>query len=463
MNPNTILRWFCSAAVFFAITLSSPAQDAQEPESDNSVTVPTPSFSNPGSEAATTEVPSAGTGVPEVDPLDLLNPLPDVEKGKLSKSPVSREELQSKLENENSEGGGESKSVEPEKKRSKGDGVAEQARIEMLEKLADQLSLRMRMLREREKALTLREQAIAEREQKAAQREAVIHQIEQSLLRREAVVRRREKLPPPQAWRGDAPPSVNARYATVLDGETMQFYFSKNGIEPTPVASTQKLMTALVICEAGDLDKEIVIPKEATLVDPTKIGVKTGERYTRRELLTALLVKSGNDIAAALAIDNAGSVDAFAVNMNDMGKRIGLVNSNFKTPHGLPAAGQYSCARDIGIVAFEAYQVPDIREITKLTSYQFVFNDGKTLPLSNTNRLLRAYEHCNGMKTGFTYAAGRCLVSSANVGNQHRIAVVIKTSNQSVWTDSRELLEWSLALKMLGPMSRAELAQSASF
>ncbi len=464
---SSALRWI---ALFLLLPAHGARLDGQE--ADSGLEVPTPSFSNPGTSPRTTQVPATGTGLKPlqpVRPLESLTPLPD------SGTPARLEtEMPARLETETSappeaETPGELPVEEgsiapvrlpaapaitpspPEKK------PASEARAEMLEKVADQLSLRMRMLRAREKALEEREAAVQERESRAAEREEVISEIEESLIEREEVVRRREQLPPPQAWTGDDPPSVDARYAVVLDGTSMQFYHQKNGIDPTPVASTQKLLTALIVCQRGRLDERIEIPRAATQVEPTVIGVKTGEQYTRRELLSALLVRSGNDIAAALAIDNAGSVEAFADRMNEVGRQIGLVNSNFKTPHGLPADGQYSCARDIGIVAFEAYQIPDIREIVALKNYTFVFNDGREYPLSNTNRVLRTWDACNGMKTGFTYAAGRCLVSSANVGDQHRIAVVIKSNNAAIWSDSQKLLEWSFDLEMLGPLPLAEI------
>lgn len=434
-----------------------------ESRAQDSLSVPTPSFSNPTGEATMTTVPATGIALdqPRVnsrlfgettapsenipdEPMEPLDPIPPVttvpepQANPSAESPASLEPLEM-----------------PETKHrplapfSK----SEVTRAEMLEKLGDQLSMRMRALKEREEAILRREEALVEREKKATEREKLIRQLEESILQREKVVRRREKLPPPQAWQGATPPSLDARYAAVLDGETMQFYHTKNAVDPTPVASTQKLMTALVICSAGGLDETVVIPRAATLVEPTKVGIKTDERYTRRQLLTALLVRSGNDLAAALAIDNAGSVEAFAAKMNLMGRKIGLVNSDFKNPHGLPSPGQYSCARDIAIVAFEAYQVPEIRDIVNRKSYRFEFNDGNSLLLSNTNRLLQEMDSCNGMKTGFTFAAGRCLVSSAREGDQHRISVVIKTTNSGVWADSRKLLDWSFNLEMLGPLT----------
>ncbi len=337
---------------------------------------------------------------------------------------------------------------EPEKKK-----TPEELREEMLERLADQLSRRMRALKEREDILSAREGALGRREQEAEARERSLSDIEELMQLREDVVRRREKLPPPQSWNGPTAPSVYGTYAAVLDGETMQFYYKKNAETHTPVASTQKLVTALIVCNAGNLDNYAIVPEEVKNIEPTLIGVKPGEKYTRRQLLTSLLVRSGNDIAATLAIDNAGSIEAFAKKMNDYAKFIGMKDSNFVNPHGLPAKGQHSTARDIAIAAFEAYQIPDIREIIKLRTYPFIFNDGSERMLYNTNKVLSAYEHCNGMKTGFTYAAGNCLVSSASHNGEHRISVMIKSSRSYVSKDSQNILEWALNLEKTGPVA----------
>ena len=336
--------------------------------------------------------------------------------------------------------------------------IRESSNDQMLQEIGDHLSERMRMLTRLEAELTERETIILEQEQNLAKREASINRAEEALINRDELLRKWERLPPPRAWRGESPPEIHGRYAAVLDGETMQFYHMKNAFDPTPVASTQKLMTALLVCEAGGLDEYITIPEAATRVEPTVIGVQTGERYTRRQLLNALLIRSGNDIAAVLAIDNAGNVEAFAEKMNQKGQQIGLVNSNFRNPHGLPASGQYSCARDIAIVAFEAYQIPAIREIVKTRTYNFEFNgDRGVYRLSNTNRNLGSWEACNGMKTGYTDAAGRCLVTSASIDGQHRISVIIKSTTSLVFPDSQRLLEWSFGLEMLDPLPGHDL------
>jgi D-alanyl-D-alanine carboxypeptidase (penicillin-binding protein 5/6) len=328
----------------------------------------------------------------------------------------------------------------------------EEIRVEMLEKLADQLSHRMRSLKAREAALAAEEDALSEREKAVRDREENLGSMEELIRMREEIVKRREKLPPPQTWNGPPPPAVYGQYAAVIDGETMQFYHKKQAEARVPVASTQKLVTALVICQDGNLDGMAEVPREVLDVEPTVVGVKPGEKYTRRQLLTALLVKSGNDIAATLAIDNAGSIEAFARKMNTYAKFIGMTDSNFINPHGLPAEGQYSTARDMAIAAFEAYQIPDIREMVSTKTYDFVFNDGRIYTLPNTNRVLSDMDGCNGMKTGFTYAAGNCLVCSASVDGKDRISVVLKSARPQVQEDSKALLNWSLGLQFTGPM-----------
>lgn len=328
----------------------------------------------------------------------------------------------------------------------------EEIRVEMLETLADQLSKRMKSLRERERALDVRERALGEREEALGDRERMLGSMEELMQLREDVIKEREKLPPPQSWNGPTAPAIYGRYAAVIDGQTMQFYHKKNAESRTPVASTQKLVTALVVCRDGDLDRLVEVPREVYEVEPTVVGVKPGEKYTRRQLLTSLLVKSGNDIAATLAIDNAGSTEAFARKMNTFARYIGMEDSNFVNAHGLPAEGQYSTARDIAIAAYEAYQVPDIREMVQLRTYEFVFNSGDKRMLYNTNKVLTQLEGCNGMKTGFTYAAGNCLVCSASIDGKDRISVVIKSARPQVWEDSKKLLSWSLGLEMKGPL-----------
>lgn len=350
--------------------------------------------------------------------------------------------------------------AQPEPPREK---TKQELREEMVERLADQISRRMQALKEREAAVAARESSVSEREKTAADREKMLGAMEELMQMREEVVKRREKLPPPQTWKGGTVPSIYGKYAAVIDGKTMQFYYKKDAHAKVPVASTQKLLTALVICHEGNLDDFVEVPEEVLKVEPTVVGVKPGERYTKRQLLTSLLVKSGNDIATTLAIDSSGSVEAFAEKMNTFARFIGMEESNFVNPHGLPAKGQYSTARDIAIAAFEAYQVPDIREMVQTKTYEFVFTDGRKRTLYNTNRNLGKLDGCNGMKTGFTYAAGNCLVCSVSRDGEERISVILKSGRPMVSDNSRRLLEWALEIEKQGPMESPEKTVVSTF
>jgi D-alanyl-D-alanine carboxypeptidase (penicillin-binding protein 5/6) len=167
------------------------------------------------------------------------------------------------------------------------------------------------------------------------------------------------------------PPTVSARCALVIDARTGTILYEKNSTFHQPAASMQKLLTALVVVRDGDLNRPVTIARSDTMCEPSKVYLKEGETYTRMALLEALLVKSGNDCARALARDNAGSIEAFAVKMNRLSRELGAVNSNFINPNGLPASGQYSCARDMAIIARSAYRNPVLRRITAMKTLQF--------------------------------------------------------------------------------------------
>ena len=242
------------------------------------------------------------------------------------------------------------------------------------------------------------------------------------------------------------PPKVEGASAIVVDVRSGRVLYNKNSREPRAVASTQKLLTALIVAEAGNLWETVTIMPQDTAVSPTKLYLKSGQKYSRQELLTALLVKSANDVACALARDNAGSIEAFAAKMNERARAMGAVSSNFVNPNGLPAEGQYSTARDMAIIARNAYANPDLRRIMAAKSFEFHFADGRVRELVNTNRVLRTVPFCNGMKTGYTDAAGHCLVSSGQNNGRDVIAVILGSSKSRVWNDSQKLLEWGLRL-----------------
>jgi len=175
-------------------------------------------------------------------------------------------------------------------------------------------------------------------------------------------------------------------------------------------------------------------------VEPTKLGLVPGEMISRRSLLYAFLVKSGNDGANALARDNAGSTAAFASRMNSLARYYGATHSCFVNPHGLPAGGQYSTARDMGKIAMAAYRDPVIRDIVKR---RFVTFHGHSL--KNTNDLLDRMTECNGMKTGYTNATGKCLVSSASRFGRSVILVQVGSRVKYIWDDAQAMMSWGLS------------------
>lgn len=242
-------------------------------------------------------------------------------------------------------------------------------------------------------------------------------------------------------------PQVSAERVIVVDAASDEVLWEKNADKRGAIASTTKLLTALLVVEAGDLDKIITVEQSDTQCAPVRLGLKTGEQYTRRQLLTAVLVKSSNDIAQVLARDNAGSVEAFAIKMNARCQQLGMQNSHYVNPHGLPSTNgdePYSTARDLSVIARACDKLPDIRQIVKLTSYTFKWPSGKVTELANTNRVLRSTSYCDGMKTGYTNAAGYCLVASGERNGKRRIVIVLNDTEGGVWRDAQALLDWAL-------------------
>ncbi len=180
-----------------------------------------------------------------------------------------------------------------------------------------------------------------------------------------------------------------------------------------------------------------------TRAEPSKLYLKAGQRYRRVDLLRIVLVKSMNDVALCLARDNAGSVEAFAAKMNAKARQLGMRNSHFVNPNGLPAPGQYSTPRDMARVALYAYRNRTVRTYVSLRETSFRYADGRVRTFTNTNKVLQRWPLCNGMKTGYTNAAGHCLISSAVHGGRHVISLIF--NDKEVWDDSYKMLNWGLA------------------
>src|SRR5881296_4782097 len=253
-----------------------------------------------------------------------------------------------------------------------------------------------------------------------------------------------ESTPAPTEYTPDGIPKTSAASVIVVDANTGKTLYEKNADQIRAPASTQKLLTALIVAERGFLDQPVTVQQIDTMADPVKLNIKSGDTYQRIDLLRALLVKSPNDVARCLARDYAGSVEAFAEVMNRRARELGAVNSHFVNPNGLPMPGQYSSARDLSLIARAAYANPTIRSIVCLPQLVFRYSNGRTRELENTNKLLRSLPYCNGMKTGYTEAAGHCLICSGSRAGRDIIVVVLGDSKAGVWRDASALLSWGL-------------------
>lgn len=253
-----------------------------------------------------------------------------------------------------------------------------------------------------------------------------------------------EALPAVTEYTPQGIPKTNAASVIVVDANTGKTLYEKNADQVRPAASTQKLLTALIIAERGFLDQPVTVQQVDTLAEPVKLNIKPGDTYQRIDLLRALLVKSPNDVARCLARDYAGSAEAFAEVMNRRARELGASNSHFVNPNGLPVPGQYSNARDLSLIARAAYANPTIRSIVCIPELVFRYANGRTRELENTNKLLKRLPYCNGMKTGYTEAAGKCLIASGTRPGREVIVVVLGDTSSRVWRDASALLSWGL-------------------
>ena len=218
------------------------------------------------------------------------------------------------------------------------------------------------------------------------------------------------------------------------------------------MASTTKIMTALLTIEAGDLDKPFTVDSYAVQVEGTAMGLKPGDIVTRRALVYGMMLPSGNDAANAAAVNISGSLSAFAQKMNEKAKQLGMTNTNFVNPSGLDADGHYTTAYDLAILTQAALQNPLFREVCRQREFQVDFgNPPYTRTLKNSNKLLRFYPDCIGVKTGFTDNARRCLVSAAEKNGVTLIAVTLNDPDD--WDDHTALLEYGFSLVQLRAIS----------
>jgi serine-type D-Ala-D-Ala carboxypeptidase (penicillin-binding protein 5/6) len=243
---------------------------------------------------------------------------------------------------------------------------------------------------------------------------------------------------------GEKEPTVFAESAALIDSFTGEFLYLKNENAIQYPASSTKILTALLVIEAGDLDKPVTVDLSDTKVEPTKLELQPGEQYTRRQLLYGLMLKSANDVAMTLARDNSGSVQAFAEKMTRRAAELGATNSHFANPNGLHDPAHYTTAHDLALIARAAMEQPFFRQLVSTIYYTWRSPKGVIYQLRNHNRLLRHFAGCNGLKTGYTRAAQQVLVSSALIEGHEVISVVLHTNKPGIWEDSKALLTYGL-------------------
>ncbi len=228
--------------------------------------------------------------------------------------------------------------------------------------------------------------------------------------------------------------AISAKRAYVLDAVSGRVLFERSSNERSLIASTTKIMTALIVCEQCNVLDRMRIPKEAVGIEGSSMYLQEGEVLTLQELLYGLMLSSGNDAAVALAIYCGGTVEGFAELMNDKARNLGLRDTHFENPNGLDAPGHYSTARDLAFLAAYAMENPIFAKTVSAKSIHI----GQRY-LTNHNKLLWRVEGADGVKTGYTQAAGRILVSSARREGRRLIAVTIDAPDD--WNDHAALLE----------------------
>ncbi len=234
-----------------------------------------------------------------------------------------------------------------------------------------------------------------------------------------------------------------AKAAVVMDVQTGRVLFSKNPNERLPMASTTKIMTTLVAVESGRLNETVKVSNRAAYTEGSSIYLKPGEALTVEELLYGIMLRSGNDAAMAVAEHIGGSIEGFVEMMNQKAKEIGAVNTHFANPHGLDNPEHYTTAYDLALITSYALRNPKFAEIVKTKSKTITGPPDVNWDRSmqNKNKMLWQYEGGDGVKTGFTKKAGRCLVSSATHDNWQLCSVVLNCG--PMWEESTSLLNYA--------------------
>ena len=236
-----------------------------------------------------------------------------------------------------------------------------------------------------------------------------------------------------------AAPDISAEFACLMEAETGTVIYEYNGYEQHSMASTTKIMTALVALESSNSDDLVKISTNAAYQEGSSAYLSAGETIKMEDLLYGLMLNSGNDAAVAVAEHICGTEKSFAELMTQFASSVGAENTEFKNASGLDADGHYTTAFDLALITSEALKNEKFRQIVS-SSYKTSSYSGGTLYFSNHNKLLKTYDGCIGVKTGFTKKTGRCLVSAAEKNGITLICVTLRAPDD--WNDHRKLLDY---------------------
>ncbi|SHJ64895.1 D-alanyl-D-alanine carboxypeptidase (penicillin-binding protein 5/6) [Anaerobranca californiensis DSM 14826] len=244
--------------------------------------------------------------------------------------------------------------------------------------------------------------------------------------------------------------AYNSKAYILMDRQTKKVLAAENEHEKLPMASTTKIMTAIVVLELGKLDDYFTIPKEAAGIEGSSMYLKEGETIKVIDLLYGLMIKSGNDAATALAIYIGGSEEHFLHLMNRKAKMIGAYNTSFANPHGLDAPNHYTTAYDLSLITAYAMENPLFRQIASATYYRSVSKEGIVRDMYSNNKFLLYYPYASASKTGFTTPAGRCLSA---VGKKDQMELISVFLNSPDWfNNAMKLLNWGFDNYQLVPL-----------
>lgn len=239
----------------------------------------------------------------------------------------------------------------------------------------------------------------------------------------------------------DQSPSISAQSAIVIDARTGRVLYQHNANQKMPMASTTKIMTALLAIQHNNLDDLVKIKPESTNIEGSSIYLKEGEVIKLKDLLYGLMLCSGNDAACAIAKHVAGSVDQFAQLMNNKVKELGLSNTNFTNPHGLHNQNHFTTAYDLAMISKEAMALNTFKNIVGTKLWIAQREGDRYKYFYNKNKVISQYEYGTGVKIGYTKRAGRCLVASSKKGDLELICVVLNAPNW--FNDSYRLMDYA--------------------